>query len=169
MRSKMRKILCMTSTVRARQELMRALSVRVRNWCLAPTKMKVRYFSPKVINPERLYGVKVTKILRAIENLKLGNLYISYKHGGHRKEDTENELSRLHKTDHSDQGVLFHLGWGGVSKRFVVLRASMEQLHRQSQKRTLCGQCRKSPSFKFTQIRAGLGYKVGEFNASLTW
>ncbi len=31
------------------------------------------YFSPKVTNPERLYGVKIVKI-RAIENLTLGHL-----------------------------------------------------------------------------------------------
>ncbi len=57
------------------QELMRALSIRVRNWCarstcaseikwcLAPLKIKVTslYFSPKVTNPERLYGAKIMK------------------------------------------------------------------------------------------------------------
>ncbi len=52
-----------------RQELMRALNERVRNWCLAPPNVKVTrlYFSPKVTDPERLYGVKIMKI-RAIEN-----------------------------------------------------------------------------------------------------
>ena len=43
---------------------------------LAPPKVKVTslYFSPKVTNPERLYGEKIMKI-RAIENLTLGHLY----------------------------------------------------------------------------------------------
>ncbi len=82
----------------AHKELMRALSVRVRSWCgqwayatetdvhdqcahqqikccLAPPKVKVisLYFSPKVTNPERLYGVKIMKI-RGIEISKLGKL-----------------------------------------------------------------------------------------------
>ncbi len=68
------------------QELMRALSLRVRNWyarsacaseikrCLAPPNIKVTslYFRPKVTDPERLYGAKIMKT-RAIENLKLGS------------------------------------------------------------------------------------------------
>ncbi len=47
-------------TERACEKLMRALNVRVRNWRLAPPKGKVTslYFSPKVTNTERLYGVK---------------------------------------------------------------------------------------------------------------
>ncbi len=71
------------------KELMRALSVRVRNWCvssacasevkwcLAPKKIKIirLYFSPKVTYPDRLYGVKTTKI-QAIENLTLGHLWV---------------------------------------------------------------------------------------------
>ncbi len=67
------------------QELMRTLSIRVRNWCvhwayasgcLAPPKIKIiiLYFSPKVTYPERLYGVKIMRI-RAIKNLTLGHLY----------------------------------------------------------------------------------------------
>ncbi len=69
------------------QELMCALSIRIRNscarsacapeikWCLASPKIKVTslYLSPKVTNPERLYGVKIMKI-QAIENLTLGHL-----------------------------------------------------------------------------------------------
>ncbi len=67
------------------QELMRALCLRVRNWCacsaweseikwyLVPPKIKPTslYFSSKVTNSERLYGAKIMKT-RAIENLKLG-------------------------------------------------------------------------------------------------
>ncbi len=48
-------------TERTHQELIRTLSVRFRNkWCLAPPKIKATslYFSPKVTNLERLYGVK---------------------------------------------------------------------------------------------------------------
>ncbi len=66
------------------QELMRALSVRIRNWCacwvcaseikycIAPPKVKVTslYLSLKFTNPERLYCVKIMKI-RGIENLTL--------------------------------------------------------------------------------------------------
>ncbi len=58
------------------QELMRALSIRVRNWCarsacaleikwcLAAPKGKVTslYFSPKVTYSERLYGVKISHL-----------------------------------------------------------------------------------------------------------
>ncbi len=69
------------------QELIRALSIRVRNWracsacaseirwCLAPPKIKGTslYFRPKFTYPERLYGVKIMKI-RAIEILTLGHL-----------------------------------------------------------------------------------------------
>ncbi len=80
-----------------RQQLMRTLSIRLRNWCvhwacasgtdwclssaceseiklcIAPPKIKIicLYFSPKVTTPERPYGVKIMKI-RAIENLTLG-------------------------------------------------------------------------------------------------
>ncbi len=64
----------------ARQELMRALSIRSAyaseiELCLAPPKIKVTslYFSRKVTNPERIYGVKIMKI-RAFENLTLGHL-----------------------------------------------------------------------------------------------
>jgi hypothetical protein len=41
--------------------------------CLAPPKVKVisLYFSPKVTNPERFYGVKIVNI-RGIENLTIG-------------------------------------------------------------------------------------------------
>ncbi len=67
------------------KELIRALSVRVRNWCvssacaseikwcLAPPKIKIisLYFIPKVTYPEKLYGVKIMKI-RAIENSHFG-------------------------------------------------------------------------------------------------
>ncbi len=44
-------------------------------WCLALQKIKVTslYFSPKVTNPEMLYGVKIMKI-QTIENLILGHL-----------------------------------------------------------------------------------------------
>ena len=60
------------------------LNIRIRNWC-APWaygsgtdacpehKVTSLYFSPKVTNPERLYGVKIMKIW-AIENLTLGHL-----------------------------------------------------------------------------------------------
>ncbi len=72
-------------TKRTRQELMRALSVRVRNCCvrwacaskikwflaLPKTKVTSLFFSPKITNPERLYGKKIMKV-RAIENLILG-------------------------------------------------------------------------------------------------
>ncbi len=68
-------------------ELMWALSIRVRNWCvcwayasevnwcLAPPKIKIisLYFRPKVIYPNRPYGLKIMKI-RAIENLPLEHL-----------------------------------------------------------------------------------------------
>ncbi len=65
----------------ARQELVRALSIRAActleiELCLGPPKIKITslYFSRKVTNPERLYGVKIMKI-RAFENLTLGPLY----------------------------------------------------------------------------------------------
>ncbi len=75
------------NTDHVRKELMGALSMRVRNWCmnwaytseiiwcLAPQKIKVKsiYFSPKVTNPERLYGLKIMKIW-AIKNLTFGHL-----------------------------------------------------------------------------------------------
>jgi hypothetical protein len=56
---------------------MRALSVRVRNRCLVSTKFQVisLSFSLKVINPEKLYGVKIMKIW-VMENLTLGHLYV---------------------------------------------------------------------------------------------
>jgi hypothetical protein len=40
---------------------------------LLSKKVTSLYFSPKVINPEMLYGVKIMKI-RAIENLTLVHL-----------------------------------------------------------------------------------------------
>ncbi len=56
------------------QSLQNMLSIRIRNWCacsacateikwcLVPPQIKVTslYFSPKVTNPERLYGVKIS-------------------------------------------------------------------------------------------------------------
>jgi hypothetical protein len=43
--------------------------------CLAPPKINVNtlYFSPKVTYPESLYGIKIMKIERAIENLTIGH------------------------------------------------------------------------------------------------
>jgi hypothetical protein len=54
------------------KELMHALRVRVRKWCLK-IKVPSLYFSPKVTYPERLYSVKIMEI-RAIDNLTLGHL-----------------------------------------------------------------------------------------------